>query len=130
MDTIYLTLEQVILIHQDQIDRYGGSHGIRDLTLLESAVFRPQSVFAGTDLYLSFFEKTAALFHSLVNNHAFIDGNKRTGTASMLVFLEINGYRLYATQSMLTNFVLLIVEKNLTVIEIGVWLEKYSKRFT
>ena len=127
MQTIYLTFEQVILIHQDQIDRYGGSHGIRDLALLESAVFRPQSSFDQHELYPSFFEKAAALFHSLINNHAFVDGNKRTGTASLLIFLEINRYRLYCDQDALVKFVLDVIEKKLSIIDIATWIEEHSQ---
>ena len=127
METIYLTFEQVILIHQDQVDRYGGSHGIRDLTLLESAVFRPQSSFAQNDLYLTLFEKAAALLHSLVTNHAFVDGNKRTGAASMLVFLELNGYRLFSEQDALVTFILEIIEKRLSIANIAQWIEDKTK---
>src|ERR1700730_3654488 len=91
MDNVtYLTLEQVLFIHEDQIERYGGSSGVRDLSLLESAIFRPQTTFSGEALYKSHFDKAAALMHSLIMNHAFIDGNKRTGTAAMLVYLKSN----------------------------------------
>ena len=89
--TTFLTLPEILAIHHDQIEKYGGSHGIRDLSLLESAAFRPQSSFLEKDLYKNIFTKTAALIHSLVLNHPFIDGNKRTGTVAGARFLYLNG---------------------------------------
>lgn len=125
---IYLTLEQIIIIHEDQLLRYGGSSGLRDLSLLESSVFRPQSSFGGDDLYKTIFEKAAALLHSLALNHPFIDGNKRTGTTSMLVFLELNGYRLNVSQNTLVKLVLKVESKKLDVQQIALWLKKNSKK--
>src|SRR5579859_834077 len=87
-EVIYVSLEDLLIIHTDQIERYGGSHGIRDIGLIESALFRPQSSFGGEDLYPDFFDKAAVLVHSLLLNHAFVDGNKRTAMATVLVFLE------------------------------------------
>ena len=87
-----MKLDEVIAIHHDQIKRYGGSHGIRDLNLLISAVSRPQASFAGKDLYTTVFDKTAALIHSLIMNHPFVDGNKRTAMVSGARTLFINGY--------------------------------------
>lgn len=74
----YLTVKDVLLLHQMQIDAFGGSHGLRDLGLLESALMRPQATFDEADLYKSLFDKGAALLHSLLMNHQFVDGNKRT----------------------------------------------------
>ena len=86
---IYLTLAEVLQIHRQQIEEYGGIHGIRDKGLLESAVFRPQ-----TGYYNSLAEEAAALMESLANNHPFLDGNKRTAFAAFHTFLMINGYDL------------------------------------
>lgn len=126
--TIYLTLEQIIVIHEDQIVRYGGSSGLRDVSLLESAVFRSQSSFGGEDLYPTIFDKASALMHSLILNHPFIDGNKRTGTASMLVFLELNGYRLQVNQKALVNAALDMESKKINVEKLATWLKKYAKK--
>lgn len=126
--TIYLTLEQVIIIHEDQVMRYGGSSGLRDVSLLESAVFRPQSSFGGEDLYPTVFDKASALIHSLILNHPFVDANKRTGTASMLVFLELNGYELEVSQKTLVNTVLRIESKKINVEKLSAWLKKYTKK--
>ena len=128
MAAIYLTLEQVITIHEDQVIRYGGSSGLRDVPLLESAVFRPQSSFGGEDLYPTIFDKAASLMHSLILNHPFIDANKRTGTASMLVFLELNGYRLKVSQKALLETAKKVKSKKLSMDELGDWLKKNSKK--
>jgi death-on-curing protein len=89
--TDYLTLVEVLAIHADQIEKYGGSQGIRDAGLLEAALFRPQ-----TGHYSDLVEEAAALWESLSQNHPFIDGNKRTAFAATFTFLAINGRRLTA----------------------------------
>lgn len=126
--TIFLTLEQVLTIHDDQIDRYGGSHGFRDLDLLSSAVFRSQTTFGGEDLYPSIFEKAAALMHSLLLNHAFVDGNKRTAMTSGAVFLELNGYSLSVSQGEFYSAGHKIEEKKMNFEQIVSWLKKHSKK--
>ncbi|MEX2012795.1 MAG: type II toxin-antitoxin system death-on-curing family toxin, partial [Candidatus Levyibacteriota bacterium] len=126
MSTSFLTLEQIIVIHEDQADRYGGSRGIRDLALLESAVFRPQSSFGGEELYLSTFDKAASLVHSLLLNHPFVDGNKRTATASMLVFLELNQIELEVKQEELEKVMLGIESKKMGLEEIAQWIKENS----
>jgi death-on-curing protein len=87
----FLTTEDVIDIHRDQIDRYGGTGGIRDLGLLDSAVHVPRGTTGGEYLLPNLFEMAGAMMYSLIQNHAFIDGNKRVGVAAALVFLSING---------------------------------------
>ena len=88
-ERVYLTVAEVIAIHHHQIDEYGGIHGLRDQGALESAVFRPQ-----TGYYSDLSEEAAALLESLVNNHAFLDGNKRVGFAAAHTFLLVNGFDL------------------------------------
>lgn len=126
--TIFLTLEQVLVIHEDQIIRYGGTSGLRDLSLLESAIFRPQSSFGGEYLYSSVFEKAVALVHSLILNHPFIDGNKRTGVVSGLVFIEMNGYAFDVTQDELVEMALKIATKVCDIKEIADWFKKNSRK--
>jgi death-on-curing protein len=84
--TDYLTLAEVLAIHIDQIERYGGASGLRDAGILESALFRPQ-----TGYYQDLVEEAAALWESLAQNHPFVDGNKRTAFAATYTFLAING---------------------------------------
>jgi death on curing protein len=88
-ERIYLTVAEVLTIHKQQIDHYGGIDGIRDSGLLESAVFRPQ-----TGYYNSVAEESAALMESLANNHPFLDGNKRAAFAAAHTFLLVNGFDL------------------------------------
>ncbi|MFZ0277432.1 MAG: type II toxin-antitoxin system death-on-curing family toxin [Candidatus Sulfotelmatobacter sp.] len=85
-ERVYLTVAEVIAIHHHQVEEYGGAHGLRDQGALEAAVFRPQ-----TGYYNDIGEEAAALLESLVNNHAFVDGNKRVGFAAMHTFLLVNG---------------------------------------
>ncbi len=87
----FLTLAEVIEIHTDQIDRYGGSDGVRDMNLLSSAVATPFASFSGSFLHADIFEMAGAYAFHICKNHPFVDGNKRTALASALVFLEING---------------------------------------
>jgi len=86
---IYLTIAEVLAIHKQQIDQYGGIEGIRDVGLLESAVFRPQ-----TGYYNRVTEEASALMESLANNHPFLDGNKRVAFAAAHTFLLVNGFNL------------------------------------
>src|SRR3977135_2325872 len=88
-ERIYLTVGEVLQIHHQQIDNYGGAHGLRDTGLLESAVFRPQIGY-----YNSIAEEAAALMESLANNHPFLDGNKRIAFSAAHTFLLVNGYDL------------------------------------
>jgi death-on-curing protein len=93
----YLTPEQVLFIHSRLVAETGGSHGVRELGLLESAVARPRANFDGKELYPNLFTKAAALMDSLINNHPFMDGNKRTGFTAAGLFLRINGWKLSAS---------------------------------
>ena len=105
--TDYLTVVELLAIHADQIDRYGGSHGVRDLGLLEAALYRPQ-----TGYYVDLIEEAAALWESLAQNHAFIDGNKRVAFAGMYTFLAINGARFTAGAQETYDFVAGLYEAN------------------
>ena len=95
-DPEFLTLDEVLGIHSDQIGRYGGAPGIRDLGLLQSALSMPQATFDDEYLHGTVFEMSAAYLFHLARNHPFVDGNKRTALMSALVFLGLNDYRLEA----------------------------------
>ena len=105
--TDYLTVAEVLAMHADQIERYGGSHSVRDPGLLEAALFRPQ-----TGYYADLIEEAAALWESMSQNHPFIDGNKRTAFAATYTFLAINGARLTANAQETEDFVLALYEGN------------------
>src|SRR5258707_11694486 len=93
----YLTLGEVVRLHQLVIEQAGGAPGIRDLALLDSALAQPRATFDGRDLHPTVLDKAAALCASLVQNHPFVDGNKRVGHAAMATFLLLNGLDITAT---------------------------------
>lgn len=103
---IKLTKEQILLLHTQLIETTGGSDGIRDLGLLESALESPFQSYSGEELYPSIQAKAARLCYGLVKNHAMIDGNKRIRCHAMLVFLELNGYEMEYTQKELSDLIL------------------------
>jgi death-on-curing protein len=102
MDDIdFLSLDDVLLAHRDQIRRYGGDPGVCDLGLLESAVAQPQAMFGGQPLHAFPFEMAAAYLYHIVQNHPFIDGNKRTGAVAALLFLDLNDIEFTAARGAL-----------------------------
>lgn len=88
--TVFLSLEEVLYLHANQIELYGGDPGLRDLDLLNSAVAQPEATFEGEYLHSYPYEMAAAYLFHLVENHPFVDGNKRTGAVAALVFLDLN----------------------------------------
>jgi death-on-curing protein len=107
---VFLDLTEVLAIHQDQLERYGGSPGIRDLGLLESALAMPSAGVRGQYLHADIFEMAAAYLFHIVRNHPFVDGNKRTGAVTALVFLEMNGVELRADEPAFENAVRAVAE--------------------
>ena len=93
----YLTLSEALELHRRVIGQSGGALGILNLGALESALAQPRMTFAGVELYLSIVDKEATLGFSLIQNHPFLDGNKRTGHAAMEVFLLLNGFEIQAS---------------------------------
>lgn len=124
----YLTSQQVLAVHDQMIRRFGGSFGVRDIGLLESACAHPQASFDGQDLYKTVFEKTAALTHSLLKNHPFVDGNKRTSLSSAGIFLRLNGYKLINSHEREVKFAMSIENEGLDFKEIVAWLKKNTKK--
>src|ERR1700758_4525884 len=104
-ERVYLTVAEVVAIHHHQIEEYGGEHGLLNQGALEAAVFRPQ-----TGYYNDLSEEAAALFESLVNNHPFVDGNKRIGFAAMHTFLLINGFDLSLSSKAAFEFMIKTME--------------------
>lgn len=123
----YLNPEQVLFIHARLIAETGGEHGLRDLGLLQSAVSRPQAVFDGNELYPDIVHKAAALLDSLINNHPFVDGNKRTGITTTAMFLQMNEYSLTASNQDVVSFVLSIATGKQSIQTIAEWLRQHSK---
>jgi death-on-curing protein len=123
----YLTPAQILFIHFRVIEETGGSHGIRDLPLLESAVSRPMATFDRDDLYPDIFTKAAALMHGIIKNHPFIDGNKRTAITSASIFLLRNGYALTASNRALEQFTLKTASEKREISDIARWFENGSE---
>jgi death-on-curing protein len=110
VDPVFLSLEEVLAIHRDQIERYGGADGLRDVGLLQSAVAAPAATFGGEFLHRDLFEMAAAYLFHLTSNHPFVDGNKRVGTVAALVFLDLNGVSFRAGEDDLERIVLAVAE--------------------
>lgn len=124
----YLTPEQVLFIHYRLIEETGGRHGIRDLTLLQSALARPMATFDNNDLYPDLFDKAASLMQSLIKNHPFTDGNKRTAITSASIFLLRNNYSIKASNKELERFTRKVVSENVELQEIAYWFKRHSMK--
>ena len=122
----YLTAEQILFLHARLTEETGGSHGVRDINLLLSAVARPQASFNDQDLYPDIFTKAAALMDSLIRNHPFIGGNKRTGISAAGLCLRRNGYRLAASNTDLEMLTLQVTRAEKSIPEIASWFRDHS----
>lgn len=122
----YLTAEQVLFIHARLVSETGGMHGIRDVGLLRSAALRPRATFGGKDLYRDLFSKAAALMESLIGNHPFLDGNKRTAVSAAGLFLVLNGYALNASQKELETFTVEMALKKKDAQAAAAWFRRHS----
>ena len=119
---VFLTLDEVLAIHEDQIRRYGGSPGVRDVCLLDSALSMPQASFDGDYLHTSLAEMAAAYLFHVARNHPFVDGNKRTALATALAFIWLNDRRLDATEDELTDLVIGIASGRVGKAEAAVFI--------
>ncbi len=123
----FLSLSEVLEIHQDQVTRYGGSLGVRDLELLKSALGMPAATFGGEYLHTGICETAAAYLYLIVKNHPFIDRNKRVGAVAALVFLALNGYDFTASQEKFADFVLSVTKGELDKADVAVFIRKWVK---
>lgn len=110
IEPVFLGLDEVLEIHNDQIKRYGGRAGIRELALLKSALATPAVSFSGDYLHADIYAMAAAYLFHIVRNHPFIDGNKRTGAVASVVFLMMNGGELITDEETFENIVLSVAE--------------------
>lgn len=122
-----MKIEDVLSIHKTLIDRFGGSHGVRDKSLLESAIQRPYSTFDGKDLYPSTQEKASALIESILINHPFVDGNKRTGYTLFRLLILNDGLDISATEEQKYKFVIGIASGELKYDSILKWIQTHLK---
>jgi len=125
---VYLTVDQILELHASQLRRYRGGAGLRDRGGLEAAVARPQMTFGGEDLYVDAAAKAAALMHSLVMNHPFVDGNKRVGAHAALLFLRANNFQLGISPAELTEITLTVARGELEAEALAIWLRQRARR--
>lgn len=127
--TYFLTLSQILFLHQRLIQQSGGTPGLRDIAGLESAVAQPRMTFDEKDLYPSLTDKAAALGYSLIKNHPFIDGNKRICYAAMEVLLVLNGYEIDASIADQEKIILQLATGKMERAELVHWLKDHLVRF-
>ena len=125
----YLHPKQVLYLYQQIIQQSGGTIGLRDQGLLESAVYRPQASFGGQDLYPDLWSKAAAMGHSIISNHPFVDGNKRIGFEAMRLILRLNGFDLHASLDAKYDVVMAIAKGELAEQAIADWLKRHSRPY-
>ncbi len=124
----FLTLDDILETHREQIRVYGGSDGVRDLGLLLSALAQPSAAFGGVFLHHDICEMTAAYLFHLVQNHLFIDGNKRVGLEAALLFLEINDYAMEVSDDELIDLVLGTAQGQNTKTDIAEFFRQHLAR--
>lgn len=125
---LYLSVEQILLLHQAQLEKFGGGSGLRDRGGLESAAARSAMTFGGEDLYPDLAAKTAALMHSLVMNHPFVDGNKRVGAAAAELFVLFNRWRLEAMDEEFEEITQTVARGELEADALAIWFRQRISR--
>lgn len=118
--------DMIMLLHQQLIDRFGGTSGVRDFGLLESALAAPFATFGGVYLYNTPCRMAAQLAYGIIKNHPFLDGNKRTGAHAMLVFLAINGIELKYTQQELIDVILAVASGSISSKQLFAWIVNHK----
>lgn len=127
-EPFFLGLDEVVEIHRDQIERYGGHSGIRDMDLLQSAVATPAAGFGEDYLHADIHEMAAAYLFHIVRNHPFVDGNKRTGAVAALVFLIMNGMELHASEDSLEKIVRSVADGKIDKAGVTAFFRKHGAR--
>lgn len=122
----FLDVADILTLHANQVELYGGEHGVRDLGLLESAVAQPQATFGGQFLHADVFDMAAAYLFHIVQNHPFIDGNKRTGVVAALAFLDLNGIEIEAPQGSLHDLTMSVATGKIGKPEIAAFFRKLA----
>lgn len=128
MDPLFFTLDEVLSLHEDQIARYGGSRGVRDAGLLESAMGSAAATFGGVFLHETLFEMAAAVWFGICRNYPFIEGNKRTAAAAALTFLEMNGVEIEADENLFYDLVIGVAAGKVSKAEVAVFLKEHAAK--
>jgi death-on-curing protein len=124
---LFLDIDHVLRTHLSLIEHYGGAEGVRDAGLLHSAVAMPQASFGGEFLHKNLFEMAAAYLYHLVQNHPFVDGNKRTGAAAAIIFLAMNGVELEADEEGLVDLTLAVARGEVGKAEIAEFFRQRAR---
>ena len=124
----WLSIDYILKLHQKIIYRTGGAPGIRDTTLLQSAIYNARATFDGQDLYPDIESKIAAICYGVINNHPFVDGNKRMGIYLMLILLDYNDYHITYTEDELVDLGFAIAEGILSKEYIARWIKEHNKK--
>lgn len=124
----FLTLDEVLALHADQLRRYGGRPGLRDLGLVQAAIATPTATFEGGYLHPTLHEMAAAYLFHLARNHPFVDGNKRVALAAALVFLRLNGVRIKASGQELYELVMSIADGRTGKADVAVFLKTHARK--
>ncbi len=128
MEPVFLELGEILLIHQNQLERYGGSSGIRDIGILQSATSMPRAGIADRYLHDDIFEIAAAYLYYIVRDHPFVDGNKRTGVVAALVFLAMNDIEISVDEDKLEVIVRSVAEENTTKADVAALFREGKSR--
>lgn len=128
MKIVFLSLSEITKLHLDQIKTFGGTNGIRDLNSLKSALHTPAATYDGQFLHPTIYEMASAYLFHIVQNHPFIDGNKRTGTMSMIVFLAMNNYNFDAPDKDLLEIVLQVAQGKANKSELSIFVKKWAHK--
>jgi death-on-curing protein len=126
MPPLFLDIDRVLRTHLSMIERYGGAEGVRDIGLLHSAIAMPQASFGGEFLHKNLFEMAAAYLYHIVQNHPFIDGNKRAGAAAAIIFLAMNAVEIKADEEGLVDLTLAVARGEVGKAEIAEFFRKYA----
>lgn len=126
MGPLFLTLDEVLSLHAEQIHLFGGAPGIRDVGLLQSALGGVEATFGGTFLHETVLEMAAAYLYSICRNHPFIDGNKRTAVSVALTFLDMNGIEIDANEDSFYELVIGVAEGRVSKASVAVFLDEHA----
>ncbi|RYD05017.1 death-on-curing protein [Desulforamulus aquiferis] len=124
----WLSIDYILKLHEKMVQRTGGAPGLRDIKLLQSAIYSAQATFDGQDLYPDIESKIGAICHGVINNHPFVDGNKRMGIYLMLILLDYNDYHIEYDQDELVDLGLAIAEGILSREYISQWIKEHKVR--
>lgn len=126
--TVFITVKEIVLLHDKVVDETGGSLGIREPGLLNAIAEKPQASFGGKELYPAVFDKAAAIFEALCNYHVFVDGNKRCAITTLEYFLYKNNLVLTAGKNGKEKFTLHTATDNPDLADVAAWIKKHSRK--